>query len=459
MHRELLDLLNDKMLKDGNLGFIVERLDGNIVFQYNADALLIPASNMKILTGLAGLLYLSPDFKFKTKFLIEKSDNGRIPNMYVIGSGDPTIVDRETLTIWKELSICYGSENVIDSSLFNGIKGALSDIIIDDYLFDDESYNRTWDLSDITQPYAAQVSAFTMNRNTTLLKIRSDDATVSIEEIPNVGYLRIFNELKISDKEDIKVERKINTNDIYLRGTILPNTLKYYNITVHDPTLYGGHILKYIIYKSGILVHGKIRRDHSPKQISDMIVKSIESQALSVIIRDMMKFSINLYADNIAKLVSAKLFNDGSWGSWERVVHRMLKELKIPFNNIIIADASGLSRKNRLSPKLIVEVLRKIHTELPENVRDSFINSLPISGIDGTLKKRMKNTLAEGRVKAKTGTLRDVSSLSGYVKTLNNETLIFSFIANNITSPEKVKILEDQIANVLVKIDTLYSYI
>ncbi|MEM3832435.1 MAG: D-alanyl-D-alanine carboxypeptidase/D-alanyl-D-alanine-endopeptidase [Thermoprotei archaeon] len=452
MYNEILDILNSKILYDSDVGFIVERTNGDVIFQYNADELLIPASNMKILTGLAGLLYLGPDFKFRTKFLIERSDDDRVLNMYIIGSGDPTLVDYETFAIWNKLAITYGSESIIDGSLFNDIKKVLGDIIIDDHLFDNESYNRTWDFNDITQPYAAQVSAFTINRNTTLLKIKSDDITVNIEEIPNIGYLRIFNLLKISNTEEIKVERNINTNDVYLRGTILPNTLKYYNIAVHDPTLYGGHILKYIAHKSGVVVRGKVRKGRSPKQNSGMIVKSIESQTLSIIVRDMMKFSINLYADNIAKLIGAKLFNDGSWRSWKIVVHNMLKELKISSDNIIVMDGSGISHKNRLSPRIIAEILRKIHTELPENIRESFINSLPILGVDGTLKERMKGTPAEGRVKAKTGTLHNVSSLSGYVKTLNNETLIFSFIANNITSPEKVKALEDQILNILVKI-------
>jgi D-alanyl-D-alanine carboxypeptidase/D-alanyl-D-alanine-endopeptidase (penicillin-binding protein 4) len=165
-----------------------------------------------------------------------------------------------------------------------------------------------------------------------------------------------------------------------------------------------------------------------------------------------MKHSINLYAEQIAKLVTVKFFNKGSWKNWNHVVNHMLNELNINNNGIVIVDGSGLSHKNRLTPRIIVEILRKVY-ELPSNIKNAFINSLPISGIDGTLKNRMKGTVAEGNVKAKTGTLHNVSALSGYIEIPNKETLVFSFIANNITSPDKVKFLEDKIVNILI---TLY---
>jgi len=448
VYNEIKNILNDGILRDAIVGFIVEQMDGSIVFQYNADTPLIPASNMKIITGLAGLLYLGPDFIFKTKIFLEEFKNGKASNVYIVSSGDPTLTDEETFALWRVLSMNYNSENVISSSIFSDIKEVRGDIIVDESLFDDEYYNKEWDPNDASRPYAAQISALTINRNSIILKIESDDKEIKVQEIPNIGYLRIINEIKVAERDEIRVERHIDNNDVYLRGTLPPNTIKYVNITINDPALYTGYVFKNILQKAGVIVHGKVRKGILSNQL--LPFRIIESKCLSIILRDMMKHSINLYAENIAKLVTTKFFNKGSWKNWSYVVNYMLNELNIDSNGMVIIDGSGLSHKNRLTPRIIAEILRKIYNELPSNIKNAFINSLPISGIDGTLKNRMKGTIAEGRIKAKTGTLHDVSALSGYIEMPNNETFIFSFIANNITSPDKVKLLEDKIANTLI---------
>lgn len=447
MYNEIKNILNDDVLRNAMIGFIVERMDGSIIFQHNADTPLIPASNMKIITCLAGLLYLGPDFIFKTKIFLEEFKNGEVSNIYIASSGDPTLTDEETFALWRALSINYNSENVVNSSIFSGIKEVKGDIIIDESLFDDEYYNKEWDPNDAPQPYATQISALTINRNSMILKIESDDKEVKIQEIPNISYLHIINEIKIAERDEIGVERHVKSNDVYLRGTLPPNTIKYVNITINDPALYAGYIFKNILQKAGVIVHGRVRKGITPNQLSPF--KTVESKRLSIILQDMMKHSINLYAESIAKLVVAKFFNKGSWKNWSYVVDYMLNELSIDNNGIVVVDGSGLSHKNRLTPRIIAEMLRKIYNELPSTIKNAFINSLPISGIDGTLKNRMKG-MAEGRIKAKTGTLHDVSALSGYIEIPNSETLIFSFIANNITSPDKVKILEDKIVNTLI---------
>lgn len=446
MHEEIKKVLSDEILRNATVGFIVERMDGDVIFQYNANVPLIPASNMKIITGLAGLLYLGPDFTFQTRILLEKTQNGSF-NIYIVGSGDPTLVDEETLTLWRSLSMNYGSEITINSSIFRDIK-EVHDIIVNDELFDDERYNKEWDPNDAPQPYASQISPLTINRNTILLKIESDDKEVKVQEVPKVNYVHIINEIKIAEKEEIKIERQVESNNIQLKGTIPPYTSKYFSVTINDPALYAGYVFRNILQKTGIIMHGKIRKDAIPSQVFS--VKVIKSKRLSVILRDMMKHSINLYAENIAKLVSTKFSNKGSWREWSYAANYMLNELNIKNDNVTIIDGSGLSHKNRLTPLVIAEIFRKVYNELPNSIKNAFIDSLPISGIDGTLKKRMIGTVAEGRVKAKTGTLHDVSALSGYIETLNGETLVFSFIANNIATPDKVKLLEDRIINVLI---------
>jgi D-alanyl-D-alanine carboxypeptidase/D-alanyl-D-alanine-endopeptidase (penicillin-binding protein 4) len=450
VYNEIKSILNDEILRNAIVGFIVERIDGNVIFQYNADIPLIPASNMKIITGLAGLLYLGPDFIFKTKIFLEGLKDNEASNIYIVGSADPTLTDEETFALWCTLSMNYGAENVISSSIFRNIKEVKGDIVVDESLFDDEYYNKEWDPDDAPQPYAAQISALTINRNSIILKIESDDKEIKVHEIPNIDYLHIINEIKIGERDEIKIERYIESNDIYLKGTLLPHTVKYINTTVNDPALYTGYVFRNMLKRAGVIVRGKVRKGIMPNQFSPF--KTIESKRLSIILQDMMKHSINLYAEQIAKLVTVKFFNKGSWKNWNHVVNHMLNELNINNNSIVIVDGSGLSHKNRLTPRIIVEILRKVY-ELPSNIKNAFINSLPISGIDGTLKNRMKGTVAEGKVKAKTGTLHNVSALSGYIEIPNKETLVFSFIANNITSPDKVKFLEDKIVNILI---TLY---
>jgi PBP4 family serine-type D-alanyl-D-alanine carboxypeptidase len=373
---------------------------------------------MKIITGLAGLLYLGPDFIFKTKIFLEGLKDNEVSNIYIVGSADPTLTDEETFALWCTLSMNYGAENVISSSIFRNIKEVKGDIVVDESLFDDEYYNREWDPDDAPQPYAAQISALTINRNSIILKIESDDKEIKVHEIPNIDYLHIINEIKIGERDEIKIERYIESNDIYLKGTLLPHTVKYINTTVNDPALYTGYVFRNMLKRAGVIVRGKVRKGIMPNQFSPF--KTIESKRLSIILQDMMKHSINLYAEQIAKLVTVKFFNKGSWKNWNHVVNHMLNELNINNNGIVIVDGSGLSHKNRLTPRIIVEILRKVY-ELPSNIKNAFINSLPISGIDGTLKNRMKGTVAEGKVKAKTGTLHNVSALSGYIEIPNKD--------------------------------------
>jgi D-alanyl-D-alanine carboxypeptidase (penicillin-binding protein 4) len=157
----------------------------------------------------------------------------------------------------------------------------------------------------------------------------------------------------------------------------------------------------------------------------------------------MMKNSDNFYAEQIIKTIGAEVMGAGSWSNGIKAVKQFLCDIGIDATQLRMVDGSGLSRYNLLSPQLVVNLLKYMYSE-------TFLTSLPMAGVDGTLKNRMKGTPLEGNLKAKTGTMSGVSALSGYITTESGDVIAFSIMINNYAKSSKpIKIIEDEIAEII----------
>jgi D-alanyl-D-alanine carboxypeptidase/D-alanyl-D-alanine-endopeptidase (penicillin-binding protein 4) len=167
-----------------------------------------------------------------------------------------------------------------------------------------------------------------------------------------------------------------------------------------------------------------------------------KSKPLKEILSVLLKESQNLYAETLLKTIGAGKTSDGI-----KVVESTLSRMGVSPNSFVVLDGSGLSRYNYVTPAAFATMLRAIYQEDSSQI---FYNALPVAGVDGTLKSRMKGTVAENNVHAKTGSVSNVRTLSGYVKTQDGEMLVFSLLANNFNAPpEEANAIQDQVVELL----------
>lgn len=416
---KLSHLIPEEAQVDGKLGVSVNSLTADeSIFRLNSDKLFVPASNMKIITSVAALSLLKNDYKWKTEFLSGGEITGGVlfGGLYVKGYGDPTL-NTENL------------KSAADEFKKMGIKEVRGGIIVDDSYFDAQRYGKGWKEEWKGDAFSPPISALSLNYNTFGLNIR----TTKLGEIPEVSLepegtnVNIINKAVTSNRKTIVARWLEDGKTIMLQGKISPRTPLYqFKLTVNNPTLYTGSALKKILEESGIKVQGFISVGQVPRWAKAFYTHF--SAPLHSVISEFNKNSVNIIGENIIKTLGAEF--KGTPGTWEKgalVVSEFLRKTGIK-DGFDIADGSGLSPLNQVSPDTFVYILKHAYDNGVIALR--FMSSLSVGGIDGTLKKRFRASAAAGKVIGKTGSLKNVSSLSGYVYTKTGDVLAFSVLAN-----------------------------
>lgn len=437
------DLFNDPNFSSAHWGVLIQSLEtGEYFYKRNEDKLFVPASNLKLITSAASLVELTPDFNYKTGLYLKGFMEGPsiVGDLIIKGSGDPTISGR----FYNE-DMLYLFNSWADTLLELGIDEIKGNIIGDDNAFDDIGLGYGWSWDYESYWYAAPSGALTLNDNCIDIIVSPTEfgKKANIKILPDTKYSIIINKVFTVDNDSstsINVFRERGTNVITIEGTIKENSkeVKTY-VTVNNPTQFFIVVFKEILEKKGIKVKGY------PIDIDDInLVLDYDSYILltehtSVDLREIIKVinknSQNLFAENLLKTIGYNKLGVGTARNGISVLREVLSEMGINPDNINIVDGSGLSRLNFVSPKHIISLLNYMYKS-PYFI--PFFNSLPIAGVDGTLGKRMTNNRATNNVRAKTGFVGAVRSLSGYVTTGDNELVAFSIIANNFTVPVKL---------------------
>jgi len=221
------------------------------------------------------------------------------------------------------------------------------------------------------------------------------------------------------------------------------------HINVNNPSLFTTTTFKDALEQIGITVKGKVALEKIPQK--SRRIATHRSDPLSSIISVANKASNNFVAEQLLKTLGAHQI--GAPGTTEKglqIVRKFLEELDIPADTYTLENGSGLSRNNRLSPQQIVRLLTYMYDSF--EVRSEYVASLAIAGVDRTLQRRLRNTQAEGRLRAKTGAIRQVSCLSGYAASKDNEVFAFSIMMNNYKSGGyAVKKIQNQIGLLLTE--------
>lgn len=442
--KEIDDIFNDQSFRNANWGVVIQSLkSGEYFYKRNEDKFFVPASNLKLFTTAAGLLLLGPNYRFSTKIWTNGYYSGSTlyGDLIIQGRGDPTISGR-----FYNNDINFVFDTWIDSLVELGIDKIKGNIIGDDNLFDDLGLGEGWAWDYETDWYAAQSSALSFNDNCIDILIYYDSKrdSIFISTRPELKNFVILNNVLPASKNEqtrINVYRERGTNVINVFGKMKKetDTLVTYS-TVRNPTQFAILAFKNRLESRGIRVNGyAIDIDDYERKLDYAKMQLLftgYSNELSQIIKVINKNSQNFFAEQLLKTIGLEV---GGYGSAEKgilAIRDLFSEIGLNPDNIVMVDGSGLSSLNMVTPRQIVELLKYIYSN--KEIFPYFFNSLPIAGVDGSLGRRMKGTTAEGVVRAKTGFIGHVRSLSGYAVTGDNEPVAFSMIANNFNVPVKL---------------------
>ena len=437
---QLDDIFNDPNFSSANWGVVIKSLEtGEYLYKRNEDKLFMPASNMKLFTTAAGLLLLGKYYHFRTNVYVTGSIDGSIVqgNLVVQGFGDPTIGGR-----FYNNDDYFVFNKWADTLLKLGIDEINGNIIGDDNAFDDTGLGAGWTWDNESNWFEAPSGALSFNDNCIDISINPTkvDFPAQIQKFPDTRYVTIINKVITANPNtipDINVYRERGTNVVTVFGKIAENSgEKKTQATVNNPTQFSMVVLKAVLEEKGIKVDGYAADlDEEPLDIDYNKTNRLftfYSPPLMDIVKVINKNSQNLYAEQLLKVIGYEKDGFGSTANGVKEIKNLLKDIGINPENIIIADGSGLSRLNLVTPRQFVELLSYLYKS---EIFPLFYESLPIAGVDGTLARRMRNTKAENNIRAKTGYIEGVRSICGYAFTEDKEPVAFSIIVNNYIVP------------------------
>ncbi|MBE0542777.1 MAG: D-alanyl-D-alanine carboxypeptidase/D-alanyl-D-alanine-endopeptidase [Verrucomicrobia bacterium] len=430
----------------GMWGVKIVSLDsGKTLFEHNAEKLFSPASNSKLYTVALALDQLGGDYRLKTSLYAaaKPGRNGTLKgDLIVYGRGDPSIHGR-----WHGGDVHAALAPLVAALTNAGVKRISGDLIGDTSFIQGPPYGAGWDWDDLQYYYGAEISALTINDNTFDLSIKPGEREGDPGQLalsPPTTYVILSNRTQTvaaSDRRSISLYRPPGGNVVYVSGQMpLGETNYTEDVTLHNPAGLFITLLKETLARHGIKVSGKLRTmdwlDRQARPIDwDKLVElgSIESPPMRELVRNIQKPSQNLHTDLILAHVGAlaQAANPPARGTSEAAGIRQLREFLdkagVPRGDVQFEEGSGLSRNNLTTPNATIALLQFMHRHAEA---ETYLNALPVAGVDGTLRNRMRSTPAAGNVRAKTGTLRWANSLSGHVATAAGERLLFSIMLN-----------------------------
>lgn len=442
-------VLRQPLLRGVRVGIDAEILGSRKkVFSYHAATAMIPASNQKLLTSACALINLGSGYRFATRVLGGEIRNKHLQgNLILQGSGDPT---------WSKAFYANPSKPLIilGQTLKNeGLEEVDGDLVVDDSVFDRQYVGRGWKARYEWEDYAAEVGGLSINNNEVKISVLPDlhiGRSGKVFLYPDNRVLHVVNQTWTAHgRSIISFHRDRFNNQITILGPINVHSRGYYSsFNIHNPPLLVGSAFGQILKRLGIRITGKIRLIGSYEKSRDAglaPLAKVESPPLLELVRRMNKESDNFLAEHLFRREGASAFGKGSVFNGERAVRHCLAQLGFSRVNLKMVDGSGLSDLNRVSPAVFVDVLQGITQHEDGAV---FENTLPRGGVDGTLEDRLSNV----NVHAKTGAIRGANSLSGYLKTKQGQTVVFSIILNNFSfSSETARNIIDRIVNILAE--------
>jgi D-alanyl-D-alanine carboxypeptidase/D-alanyl-D-alanine-endopeptidase (penicillin-binding protein 4) len=429
---------------------VLSLTNGQVLYRRNAEHLFMPASNQKILTGSVALARLGADFRWRTSVLARGARRGDTlsGDLVVVGRGDPAISQHAT----GGTDVLAPLRSWADSLRVRGIRVIAGRVVGDASWFDGPVLGEGWMWDDLQDSYSAPVGALQFNEGFATIQVTPDavaGAPALVRLLPADAPLRVFSQVTTAPRDSnintVRYERAFYTDSVLLTGRLsagrAPLALE---AAVTDPTRYFEDALTQVLREAGITVAGPrlppagtivpARLDACCAVPADTLF-TWQSPTLREVLPLFEKPSQNQIGEALLRTLGGAQRGVASADSGRAVVRETLTGWGIPEDAYVYVDGSGLSRYNYVAPEAIAQVLVSIarHPDF-----DAFYQALPVAGVDGTIATRLRGTAAMGNVHAKTGSIANARSLSGYVTTADGERLVFVLLCNHFTVRTRV---------------------
>ncbi len=417
----------ERVLADGELqrtrvGIHVQDLgSGEVLYSHDADRLMNPASNVKLVTGAAVLDTLGPSHTFSTELSTKSEDQGQIDDLYVRGEGEAFLLFRDVLEWAGQLRA-------------RGVETISGDVVIDDGAFDGAYLPPGFDMREVGAAYRSPIGAVSVNFNAVTVRVipgESVGATPTIRLEPPNEYVQVVNRARTAPGSlpQIHVTARPDGDRtvVTVSGTIGVGVDTFsQRKRIEHPPAFAGSVIAEAIKLMGIEFDGEIRRGEAPEDGKRLV--SHESQPVMNAVSAMNKWSNNFIAEQLLRTLGGLDGEPSTWDAARNQVSLTLAEYGLASGSYHLNNGSGLYDGNELSARQIVQLLRRMtaHPYGPE-----FASSLAIAGVDGTLRSRLDDEPTRGNLRGKTGTLRNVAALSGYVHTASGRHVAFSILFND----------------------------
>ena len=448
---QLDELFGGKPFQKAKLSALVVDADtGKPLYARAEKDQLNAASNVKIVTSVASLSLLGPEYRWRTTLSIVGPPGGPpLPaageaagDLYLRGSGDPTLATEDLAAMVGDLAAL-------------GLRKVRGALVVDDSLFEGGYVPPAYDQKTDSTASRAPASAASLNGNVVAVTIVPGAAAGAAAHVvvdPPSPYFTIAGRVVTASSGpqtpavDTKEEPAHTRVNVAGRIRVGADPRTFYR-RVAQPSLFLGHTLKQLMERRGITV-GAVKVGRAPDK-GLRVLAAHDSAPLAVAVQDLGKRSNNYAAEQLLRTMGAEIGGrPGSWDKGLKAVDRYLTGIGIKSGSYQMQNGSGLYDSNRFSAEQMVTILRAASRDF--RISAEFMSSLAVAGTDGTIAHRMGGTLAERYVRAKTGTLANVSCLSGFAGSPGHTPLVFSIIVNDVPSATEARRAQDRAAEILV---------
>ena len=407
-----------------NLALMVQKVGASAPsIDYHSQQMALPASTQKVITALAALLQLGPDFRFTTTLESHAQVSSGVLQGDLIArfGGDPTLKRQDI-------------RNMVAVLKKSGVQQIQGNVLVDTSVFASHDEAPGWPWNDMTQCFSAPPAAAIVDRNCFSISL------YSAPKADDLAFIRIASYYPVMMFSQVRTLAKGSPDAQYCELDVVPGDLNRFTLTgcmtqradplplafaIQDGASYAGAILKAELKEAGISYSGTLLRQ-TQTNTPGTVIASKQSAPLHDLLKVMLKKSDNMIADTVFRTIGHNRFGvPGTWRSGSDAVRQILRQKAgVDLGNSIVVDGSGLSRHNLVSPATMMQVLQYIAQNDSEL---NFISMLPLAGYDGSLQYRagLHQAGVDGKVSAKTGSLQGVYNLAGFITTASGQRMAF----------------------------------
>lgn len=456
------EIASRESLSRGSIGIKVVKLaDGEVIFEHNAEKYFMPASNMKSFPVATALELFGPDFRFVTSFYAPElpDKKGKIKgDLIVYGRGDVSISP-----LFHDGDVIKAVDQVADRLIAAGVKKIEGNIVADDGFFIGDAIPSSWEYDDLSSYYGAEVSSLPVNDNAidVIVKPSAPGKPCTIETKPFLTSLSVVNQCvtgKPQTSRNLRSQRSVEVSRIVVSGSIPADDAGVTrSVAIHRPAVAYVDLLKQSLERKGVKIKGRaVGIDDRMPRFRRVELARYESAPMWEIAAKIMKPSQNMFTETLLRGIgesgmqgrsttsatssggsaqmNATMESSGSerpsGAKGASAIDSFLERIGAPKGGLVQMDGSGLSRHNLVTPSTLIHLYRYMAINSPQS--EHWMKSLTIGGVDGTLRNRFKGTVAMDNARGKTGTINQVSALSGYVTSASGERFVFSILVNGV---------------------------